>query len=242
MEADWDMTNAAMSQNRLAGDEFLAVRFYYHPKQNAEKTLEAGRPIVEDVEYIEILQPGNKDAIYRQPANALDKVRFAKHYQLWKARIEGQAEQMIGTPLSEWAGVTRGQVEELSFFNVRTVEQLANMADSNTGNMMGLIGLKQKAIKYLETAKDNAASAALDQAKQENAEMRAEMAQMKEAMAAFMMNQGKAAIPADVDPLDAVVPRGTYVAESPEIEGLEKAPRKRRSKAEMAANAAVNAE
>jgi len=171
-EADMDITSIALNSRRYAGDEFLAVRFLLYPKLNQHKTKDAGRPIYEDVEYIEIMQPGNKDNIYLQPATEMDKSRFAQHYKMWKARTSDNESMTIGTPLSEWAGVTRGQAEELSFFNVKTVEQLANMSDANTGNMMGLGNLKEKAKKYLESSQDNATAQALIELRAENAEMR----------------------------------------------------------------------
>lgn len=163
------MTNMALNNKQHAGDEFLAVRFMLKPKKNQAKSEEAGRPIVEDVEYIEIMQPGNKDNIYCQPATDMDKSRFAQHYQMWKARTSDDDPQLIGTPLAEWSGVTRSQAEELQFFNVRTVEQLANMADSNTGNMMGLIGLKEKAKKYLASSADIATITRMTKLEEDNA-------------------------------------------------------------------------
>lgn len=216
-EADFDLTSSAMNQNRFAMDQYLAVKFYLYPMKNETKTIEAGRLIVEDVEFVEIMQPGNKDAIYRCPATALDKARFPVHYEKFKARIAGAESALEGTPLSDWPGVSRGQAEELAFFNVRTVEQLANLADNLTGKMMGLVGLKQKAIKYLETASASAAVEAL-------ASARAEIEAMKAQMAEFMAAQQ----PEEDDPLDKIVPRGTYEANQP-------VKRYRRSKAEMAA-------
>lgn len=134
-------------------DKRLFVRFSTIPKKNEAKSKEAGRPIFEDVEYIEILTPGERDYPHR-PVREGDKERFATQYERWKRTGEGEA--LEGTPLSEWPGITRSLVEELRFFNVRTVEQLAGMADSNCQKIMGGQTWKQKARDYLERAQANA--------------------------------------------------------------------------------------
>ena len=228
-EAEMDITELAHNTRRTQGDEYLAVKFYLQEQKDTQKSEEAGRPIFRDVEYIEILQPGNKDNIIRRPATKMDKSRFPQHYQMWKARTVDSQEQVVGTPLTEWAGITRAQAAELSFFNVKTVEQLANMADSNTTGMMGLQGLKQKAVKYLESSADQATVDALAALKAENAEMR-EL--VKQLMGSATQDQPQAAV--EHDPLDDIVPRGTTIP---------KPKRKRRSKAEMvAAKAQENTE
>ena len=235
-EAEMDITTLAHSTRRTQGDEYLAVRFYHKPMQQQDKSLKAGRPIFEDVAYIEIMQPGNKDNIIQRPATEMDKQRFAKHYAMWKARTSNEDVQLVGTPLSEWAGVTRSQANELSFFNVKTVEQLANMADSNTNNMMGLGNLKEKARKYLDSSADQATIDALAALKAENAEMREMVKSMMAGKTAesspvvlsqeIEIVQPKEDYGVEHDPLDDIVPRGTTIAPQK---------RKRRSKAEIAA-------
>jgi hypothetical protein len=149
-EADYGMTDMAHNNSRYHGDEKLLVKFFKHPRQDIVRSQEAGRPIFAEEDYIQIMQPGNKDSIVIRPATDRDKDRFAEHYRKYQAR-EDQSEAE-GTPLSEWPAVTRAQVEELKFLNVFTVEQLAGMSDSNAQNIMGISLLKQKAAKYLETA------------------------------------------------------------------------------------------
>lgn len=159
-EALHDTTDLAFNNSRYHGDEFLLVKFFVHPRENGPKSVAAERPIFEDTTYIQIMQPGNKDSIVIRPATARDKDRFAEHYRKWEAR-RGDEEAIEGTLLEEWAGVTRSQVEELRFMNVRTVEQLANMSDTNAQNMMGLNMLRQKALDWLDSVKDNATQEAL---------------------------------------------------------------------------------
>ena len=152
LEAEHGLTDLAMNNGRYHGDENLLVRFYKHPRQVTDASKEAGRPIFKDTDYIEIMQPGNKDSIIKRPATQMDKNRFPEHFRKYEAREDQEAVE--GTLLEEWAGISRSQVEELRYLNIRTVEQLAGTADVNIQGKMGLGPLKDKAVKYLETSKD----------------------------------------------------------------------------------------
>ncbi len=160
-EADMGITNMAMggTSARYAGDEHLLVKFFTHPKLNATRTAAEGRPIYEEVPYLQVMQPGNKDSIVIRPATAVDKQRFPEHFRKYELRED--TDGIEGTLLEEWPGVTRSIVEELKYLNIRTVEQLANVSDSNAQNVMGISLLKSKAAAYLEAAKDEATAEAL---------------------------------------------------------------------------------
>ena len=178
MEADMGLTNMAMEgrQGRYLADDTLAVRFFSHPRQNEAKSQEEGRPIFEDVDYIEIMQPGNKDSIVRRPATPMDIQRFARHYEAYKART-GE-EILEGTPLKEWGLLTGAQCAELEFMNIKTVEQLAGVSDSNAQNMLGVMALRQKAQDYLEASKESATIEALAEAKRENEKLQETVAEL----------------------------------------------------------------
>ena len=166
-ESLYGTTDMAMNSQRSHGDETLLVKFFLHPKQNQIKTKEAGRPIFEDIPYIQIMQPGNKDSVKVAPATERDKQRFPEHYRKFVAREDQEA--LEGTPLREWAGVTASQCKEFEFLNILTVEQLAAVSDSNGQGIMGLGFLKEKAAKFLENAKLGATAEALSEMKAENA-------------------------------------------------------------------------
>jgi hypothetical protein len=163
-EADYALTEGAFEgpAGRYKGDETLLVKFYKAPKFNQRKSHEAGRPIYDETDYISIMQPGNKDSIVIRPAMELDKQRFSQHWSKYQARQDD--EQIEGTLLEDWPGVTRSLAEELKFFNVRTVEQLASISDSNGIKIMGINMLKEKATAYLEASETNAAAEQLSAA------------------------------------------------------------------------------
>jgi hypothetical protein len=176
-EATGSMTNMAMNNDRYAGDDRVHARFYMHPKMNQTKTKEAGRPIYEEVPYIEILTPGNKENMFKQPANDLHKQRFARQWRQFQENIE--QESVMGTPLSEWPQMTRAQVEELRHFNIRTVEQLAELADSNSQGMMGIQGMKQAAKEWLESS--NSKDAKLEEAQKMIQDMQKRLQELESA-------------------------------------------------------------
>ena len=159
---DWDRFNQQLDANdwdtnRFAGDDKLYVRFYMKPRINIDKSTAANRPIYEDTEYVEIMSPGEKNSIIQRPAWEQDYQRFAKHYALFK---QGQKEQEVGTPLKLAPFLTESQVEELSFFKIRTIEHLANMSDPVMQNFMGAREYQQKAQQYLQAHQWRRAAAA----------------------------------------------------------------------------------
>lgn len=154
------MTQRAM-EGRSADDR-LMIKFETFPHPNETKSLEAGHPIYEDKEYITIIVPGDKTSIVHRPVWAQDKERFARQYAQFKQGLE-QIE--VGLPLKLWGAITLSQAKEFEYFNIKTVEQLANMSDGNGANIMGFNGLKQRAKDYLAQTKEQ----------QPLLEMRAEM-------------------------------------------------------------------
>jgi hypothetical protein len=104
-----------------------------------------------EVEMIDIKVPGQRDGVAR-PATHRDKGRFPQHYQAFLSRTEAPTE---GTPLIEWPAVTRSFAEQLSFINIKTVEQLADLNDNTMHQVPGIANFKQKAKDWLEATKDD---------------------------------------------------------------------------------------
>ena len=136
----------------------LHVQFYMHPLQDAARTLEEGRPIFRETPYVMVMVPGDKDSVVRRPVRVGgypkdDNVRFALEYQAFQANKDQPIE---GTPLAEWPQATASQIKELEYFGVRTVENLAGLADVKASQFMGLQDMKKKANEWLTSTKDDA--------------------------------------------------------------------------------------
>lgn len=155
-EAEYDLTQMAFqAENRSydeQADKKLYVRFQQHPHLNDVKSREEGRPVFEMADYIQIMVPGDKDNVVFRPVRPEDTERFSRQYFAFK----NNQTQASGTPLIEWNQVTRAQVEELKFFNVHTVEQLAAITDVNAQKFMGINVLREKARKFLELQAETA--------------------------------------------------------------------------------------
>jgi hypothetical protein len=173
-----------MSSNQSRMDEGLLVKFFLKPKQDKAASAEAGRPIFKEVEYIDIKIPGSREGVCR-PARQRDIQRFPRHYQAFKTRVEGEEDVIEGTLLAEWPLATRAMVEELAFFNVRTVEQLVSMSDAKAGQFMGMNGLKAKAQQWLAAAKEQKAATDLKaELERRDEQIAAMQAQIEELMTA----------------------------------------------------------
>lgn len=162
-------------------DEQLLVKFEIKAKLDSDATAKEGRPIYRDMEYINIRAPGSSDNVIR-PATQRDKDRFPRHYSAFQNRVNDE-EYVEGTLLSEWPVCNRSQVEELAFFGVKTVEQLANTSDANGQAFMGFNGLKRKANEWLEAAAQGVQLSEMLQELAKRDELIAEMSAKLDAMA-----------------------------------------------------------
>jgi hypothetical protein len=137
-----------------AGDEKLAIRFFVKAAQDMEKTREAGRAIFNEVEFIQIVIPGDRNNVIVRPVMDIDKRRFERQYEHWKKTNDSEA--VIGTPLEAWGVLNLGQVEEFRYLGVRSVEHMADLHDDLVGKIMGAAELKRRAQLFIMAAKENA--------------------------------------------------------------------------------------
>lgn len=114
-------------EDQKAKDSAIFPKFYTRQTQHKAKSLEAGRPIFVESEFIEIRIGGDNKNIIDRKVTEKDKKRWPKHYEAYKAGKEGLVE---GTPLKEWGSLPSTRALELNAVNVFTVEQLAEIPDS----------------------------------------------------------------------------------------------------------------
>lgn len=155
-EADFGMTQMAFEESNRNGfdqDSKLFVSFHMRPHPDKTASAQQGRPIFTPREYITIMVPGDKTNVVSRPVQDLDRRRFANKYAAFKS---GTKDTETGTPLESVAWMTREQVEELKFFNVRTLEHLADLADIHAQKFMGINQLRQRARDAIALAKEQA--------------------------------------------------------------------------------------
>jgi hypothetical protein len=141
-----------------AGDDQLFVVFYMGTMDNEARTVAEGRRIVDDVECVRIMIPGDKNNIIDRPVTTDDRRRWPKQYQMFKDGAK-EDEQISGTRLRDWPYCSRGQVEEMTYLGIKTVEQLAVLRDDVISRSMGFRTLRDNAVAWLANAKDSAMAA-----------------------------------------------------------------------------------
>lgn len=141
------MNGNGVGEVEFGSDAKLHVYFHSKPMPDILASKEAGRPIFTNVDFVCIRQPTERD-IYDQPATMEDKRRFASK---WAAYKEGRDQAPQGTPVALLFADNMAVVENLKYFKISTVEQLANLTDTQIQNM-GLGGREfmNKAKAYLE--------------------------------------------------------------------------------------------
>lgn len=144
--------------NVWAADNRLWVQFYVRPVQNKAKTEAAGRPIFDEVVFVKIIVPGDKNLVFDQPCKEEHRYRFPKQWERFKS---GQKQALEGTPLETVTWLTVGQVAEFKALNIATVEQLSDVPDQLAQRFMGAFELRRKAQAFLEAAKGEAATSKL---------------------------------------------------------------------------------
>lgn len=174
-----DFDHRMFEHGNQEGDKSLLVKFFSKAVQNKQRSLEEGRPIFQDLEYVDIRTVGSRNGHVCRPARDADRQRFPDHYRAYKNRVEAPID---GTPLVEWSLMTRAQAEEMGFFNVKTVEQLAAMADNVAQKFMGINELRQKAKDWVQKAKEDAPALKLAEElrvrDEENAELRTKVEEL----------------------------------------------------------------
>src|SRR4030095_1417545 len=141
-----------------AGDDQLFVVFYMGTLDNESRTLAEGRRIVDDVECVRIMIPGDKNNIIDRPVTADDRRRFPQQYQMFRDGKKDD-DQLTGTRLRDWPYCSRSQVEELTYLGIKTVEQMAGLRDDVCSKAPGFRTLKDNAVAWLARAKDSAIAA-----------------------------------------------------------------------------------
>ena len=143
-------------------DDLLVVTFQNVAIENPIKTMEAGRPIFDDIEHCVIRSPGSPDVKYF-PANSFARwvgdqygrgqvkqsyaERFSLQYQQFKAHV---AQTKSGTPLEHAPFLSEARRAELKAQNVYTVEALADIEGSELKNLgPGGRDMKNQAVAYI---------------------------------------------------------------------------------------------
>jgi hypothetical protein len=144
------------------------VQFEVRSVEDRQASIDAGHYVGKDIHIAIITPAGSKDRVERVvqewfahlenevgadrfPSSWLSAYRDA--YDRWS---KGQGEEFDGTAIKSWPVVSPTQVKMLQSLNVHTVEDLASLNEEGILRIgMGGRSLKQKAIDWLESSRDN---------------------------------------------------------------------------------------
>jgi len=192
-------------------DSRLQVRFYKRAVKQEQESLDAGRDIYKEFDFVHICVAG--DTLTEIDTYALNqhKQRFPIHWAQYQNRVGADDEEVVGTPLFEWPLVSKSQAEELRALKFKTVESIAGASDAQLQRMgmaagMSPYAFRDKAKAFLNLATNaaetdkreteiNALKEELAKKEQETAKIKAEtdakLAQMQEQMAAILAAVGE---------------------------------------------------
>jgi hypothetical protein len=135
-----------------AQDDKALVRFYMKPvKGPVDPT--TGLATWTEKEYYETVVPGSRDTI-NQPVTVITKQKYPMQYAKWKSNTS--SEGVTGTFISETTWISRSQAEELAYFGVKTLEQLAAAPDTLCQKQVGMYELRRKAQSFIEQREKDA--------------------------------------------------------------------------------------
>lgn len=147
-------------------DSKLFVRFMRKAERMNRASEEAGAPVFEAFDYVEIRQPGEKDALIRR-AHDGDVMRFSKQWEAYQAQRD---QSQAGQPLEYLFEGKPEIMEMLRARRVHTLESLAGLSEQGIAALgMGARSLVAEAETFLKGMSD-AASLKKLQAKVRNSD------------------------------------------------------------------------
>lgn len=174
---------------------------------NAEASQVAGRPIPAVKTMAIIMQRGSKDEHHAIAEEWLGFIRGlavkGEYPAVWSDRFHAEYETFKkggempenGTPIKTWAALKKEQIVRVLAFNIRTIEELADLPDSSLMTL-GLDGrnLRDLAKAYIADGKGSAGNAKrVADLEEENRRLKEEQARMKASIEALEASQKKKA-------------------------------------------------
>lgn len=193
----------ALPSDDMGADSRLAVTFYKRSMKQDDASMEAGRPIFKEFDFIRICVPGDSLTEIDTYANEEHKVRFPRQWQHYQNQV-GNHETIIGTPIEEWTIISRSQADELKGIKFHTVESVANASDLQIQRIGMIAGMnpysfRDKAKAFLNLAdqvgETNQREEEMSKLRQENASLKmesdAKLAKQQEQIDALMAMMAK---------------------------------------------------
>ena len=168
----------ALPSDESNADSRLQVRFYRKPVHQEQESMDAGRPIYKEFDFVHICVAGDTLTEIDTFALQQHKTRFPIQWANYMNRQGANDEEVVGTPVSEWPLVSKSQAEELRAMKFHTVESIATASDLQLQRMGMAAGMSPYAFRDKAKAFLNLATTAAETDKRE-----AEINALKEELA-----------------------------------------------------------
>lgn len=170
--------------NQPQHEKNVFVEFFMEAVEFKEESKTQGRPVFREIPHVRIVIPGDRNNEYVGKATDFHKEKYPQAWQRFNSMQSAGA--VVGTPLEQWPVMNRALVKEAQYYNIQTVEQLAEISDANAQKLgMGWIEYRRKARAYLDAANGEATRNAQDEENQrlkdQLAAMQAQIAELAEA-------------------------------------------------------------
>ena len=158
----------ALPSDTQGADARLQVRFYKKSVQQEQESIDAGRPIFKDFDFVQICVAGDTLTEIDTYALPSHKTRFPIQYANYMNRQGAHDEELVGTPIAEWPLVSKSQAEELRAIKFQTVESIANASDQQLQRMGMIAGMSPYAFRDKAKAFLNLATSSAETDKREH--------------------------------------------------------------------------
>ena len=172
----------ALPSDEQGADSRLQVRFYKKPIQQEQESIDAGRPIYKEFDFVHICVAGDTLTEIDTYALANHKTRFPIQWANYMNRVGANDQEVVGTPVGEWPLVSKSQAEELRAMKFFTVESIASASDQQLQRMGMAAGMSPYAFRDKAKAFLNLAttSAETDKREQEINNLKEELAKKEQ--------------------------------------------------------------
>jgi hypothetical protein len=158
----------ALPSDESNADSRLQVRFYKRPVQQEQETMDAGRPIYKEFDFVHICVAGDTLTEIDTYALSSHKTRFPIQWANYMNRQGAHDEVVVGTPVAEWPLVSKSQAEELRAMKFHTVESIAHASDQQLQRMGMAAGMSPYSFRDKAKAFLNLATTAAETDKREH--------------------------------------------------------------------------
>jgi hypothetical protein len=158
----------ALPSDESNADSRLQVRFYKRPVQQEQETIDAGRPIYKEFDFVHICVAGDTLTEIDTYALASHKQRFPIQWANYMNRQGAHDQEVVGTPIAEWPLVSKSQAEELRAMKFHTVESIAHASDQQLQRIGMAAGMSPYSFRDKAKAFLNLATTAAETDKREH--------------------------------------------------------------------------